>query len=83
MVIMFSVEYLEIQSIVNRIIRSVAGKITKYLNLKNFSVRTPDDFHTLFLKGVLTLGSLDKSQASVPDLPIRREQAPSREGAEI
>ena len=65
-----------------------SGQNCKNVNLKNFSVRTPDDFHTLFLKDVLTLGSLgiDKFQASVPDLPIRREQQrtygipPSREG---
>ena len=49
-VLSLSVEYLKMQTDPLRIVQSLAEKIIKDLKLKNISVRTPDEFHTLFLK---------------------------------
>jgi hypothetical protein len=52
-VLSLSVEYLKMQNDARYIVQSLAEKIIKDLKLKNISVRTPDEFHTLFLKEVL------------------------------
>ncbi|OQX27109.1 MAG: hypothetical protein BWK80_06980 [Desulfobacteraceae bacterium IS3] len=52
-VLSLSVEYLKMQTDAHCIVQSLGEKIINDLKLKNISVRTPDDFHILFLKGVL------------------------------
>jgi len=52
-VLSLSVEYLKMQNDTQRIVQSLAEKIIKDLKLKNISVRTPDEFHILFLKEVI------------------------------
>jgi len=52
-VLSLSVEYLKMQTDAHCIVQSLGEKIINDLKLKNISVRTPDDFHILFMKGVL------------------------------
>ncbi len=49
-VLKLEMEYLKMQEDVNRILKSVAKSLIKYLNLKEQDIIIPDDFHTLFMK---------------------------------
>ncbi|QTA90870.1 AAA-like domain-containing protein [Desulfonema magnum] len=52
-VLSLDLEYLKMQEDTNRIFKSVANQIAERLKLKNISADTPDDFHKLFMKGVI------------------------------
>ncbi len=49
-VLKLELEYLKMQDDVDRILKSVAKSLIKYLNLEEQDIIIPDDFHTLFMK---------------------------------
>ncbi len=49
-VLKLEMEYLKMQEDVDRILKSIAKSLIKYLNLEEQDINIPDDFHTLFMK---------------------------------